>query len=97
MLANRTTVGRFIAVLANWLPLGEDFNEAAHTSPADVTGVELTPARVKGTEELTHLVGLQNNVRVIEGNVMQVPLPDNSVDVVISQEALIMFPTKGAR
>jgi hypothetical protein len=37
---------------------------------------------------LTRLVGLQNSVRVIEGNVLKVPVPDATVDVVISQEAL---------
>ena len=61
---------------------------------ADVIGIELTPARVKGAEELTRRVGLQNSVRVIEGDVMQVPLPDTSVDVVISQEALLHVPDK---
>src|SRR5262249_6007928 len=48
----------------------------------------------QGAEELTGLVGLQQNVRVIEGNVLQVPLPDASYDVVISQEALLHVPDK---
>lgn len=61
----------------------------------DVTGIELTPARVKGANELTKLVGLQDKVRVIEGNVMDVPLPDNSMDAVLSQEALLHVPDKG--
>jgi sarcosine/dimethylglycine N-methyltransferase len=67
----------------------------AYRYGADVTGIELTRARVKGAEELTHLVGLQNKVRIIEGNVMQVPLPESTVDVVISQEALLHVPDKG--
>ena len=49
---------------------------------------------VKGAKELTLLVGLQNVVRVIEGNVMHVPLPDATVDVVVSQEALLHVPDK---
>ena len=65
-----------------------------HRYGADVTGIDLTPARVKGAEELTRLVGLQNSVRVIEGNVLKVPLPDASVDVVISQEALLHVANK---
>lgn len=61
---------------------------------ADVTGIELTPARVKGAATLTALVGLQDKVRVVEGNVMQVPLPDESVDAVVSQEAFLHVPDK---
>lgn len=61
---------------------------------ANVTGIELTPARVKGAAELTALVGLDTKVRVIEGNVMQVPLPDVSVDAVVSQEAFLHVPDK---
>lgn len=61
---------------------------------ADVTGIELTPARVNGAAELTQLVGLSDSVRVIEGNVMAVPLPDASVDAVVSQEALLHVPDK---
>jgi sarcosine/dimethylglycine N-methyltransferase len=64
----------------------------AHRYGADVTGIELTPARVAGANELTRRVGLQDHVRVIEGDVMQVPLPDASVDAVISQEALLHVP-----
>lgn len=61
----------------------------------DVTGIELTPARVKGANALTRLVGLQDKVRVIEANVMDVPLPDASMDAVLSQEALLHVPDKG--
>src|SRR6478609_3054831 len=51
-----------------------------------VTGVELTPARVRGANELTRLVGLERQVQIVEGNVMAAPIPNRSVDVVISQE-----------
>ena len=59
-----------------------------------VTGVELTPARVRGANELTRLVGLHEQVQIVEGNVMAAPIPDNSVDVVISQEALLHIPDR---
>ena len=62
---------------------------------AEVTGIELTPARVAGAAELTKLVGLSDRVRVLEGNVMDVPLPDASIDAVVSQEALLHVPDKG--
>ena len=60
----------------------------------NVTGIELTPARVEGANRLTRLVGLDDAVRVVEGNVMAVPLPDASVDVVLSQEAFLHVPDK---
>lgn len=66
----------------------------SHRFGADVTGIELTPVRVKGAEELTRRVGLQDRVRILEGDVMQVPLADGSMDVVISQEALLHVSDK---
>ncbi len=57
-----------------------------------VTGIELTPPRVTGAEQLTRLVGLQSQVRVVEGDVMAVPLADASQDVVLSQEAFLHVP-----
>lgn len=74
--------------------LGGPARYLAQRYGADVTGIELTPARVKGAAELTRLVGLQNKVRVIEGNVMQVPVPETSVDAVVSQEAFLHVPDK---
>jgi len=59
-----------------------------------VTGVELTPARVRGANELTRLVGLHEQVQIVEGNVMAAPIPDRSVDVVVSQEALLHIPAR---
>jgi sarcosine/dimethylglycine N-methyltransferase len=61
---------------------------------AFVTGVELTPARVNGANELTRLVSLHENVQIVEGNVMAAPIPDRSVDVVISQEAMLHIPDR---
>lgn len=61
----------------------------------DVTGVELTPHRVAGAGELTRAVGLADKVRVVEGNVMDVPLAIQSMDAVYSQEALLHVPEKG--
>ncbi|MFO1148014.1 MAG: methyltransferase domain-containing protein [Alsobacter sp.] len=61
---------------------------------ADVTGVDLTPARVAGAAELTALVGLADHVRVVEGDVTRAPLPDGGFDAVISQEAFLHVPDK---
>jgi sarcosine/dimethylglycine N-methyltransferase len=93
-LAERAGIGKDTRVVDFCSGLGGPSRYFAHRYGADVIGIELTPARVKGAEELTRRVGLQNRVRVIEGNVMQVPLRDTSVDVVISQEALLHVPDK---
>jgi sarcosine/dimethylglycine N-methyltransferase len=72
--------------------LGGTVRYLAHKYGADVTGIELTPARVSGAQELTRRVGLDGTARIIEGNVMDVPLPDASVDAVVSQEAFCHVP-----
>jgi ubiquinone/menaquinone biosynthesis C-methylase UbiE len=93
-LAERAAIGKDTRVVDFCAGLGGPARYLAHRYGADVTGIELTPTRVKGAEELTRLVGLQNSVRVFEGNVMRVPLPDASADVVVSQEALLHVPDK---
>jgi len=93
-LAERAHIGKGTRVADFCAGLGGPSRYLAHRYGADVTGIELTPARVKGAEELTRRVGLESRVRVIEGNVMQVPLASDSVDVVVSQEALLHVPDK---
>ncbi len=93
-LAERARIGKGTRVADFCAGLGGPARYLAHRYGADVTGIELTPARVKGAQELTRRVGLQDKVRIIEGNVMQVPLTDASVDVVVSQEALLHVPDK---
>jgi sarcosine/dimethylglycine N-methyltransferase len=72
--------------------LGGTVRYLAHKYGADVTGIELTPARVSGAQELTRRVGLHGTARIVEGNVMDVPLPDASFDAVVSQEAFCHVP-----
>jgi sarcosine/dimethylglycine N-methyltransferase len=72
--------------------LGGTVRYLAHKYGADVTGIELTPARVSGAQELTRRVGLHGSARIVEGNVMDVPLADASVDAVVSQEAFCHVP-----
>ena len=72
--------------------LGGTVRYLAHKYGADVTGIELTPARVAGAQELTRRVGLEGIARIVEGNVMDVPLPDASIDAVVSQEAFCHVP-----
>lgn len=72
--------------------LGGPARYFAHRYGADVTGIELTPARVAGAAELSRRVGIDSQVRVLEGNVMNLPLPDAGYDAVVSQEALLHVP-----
>jgi len=59
-LAARAGIGKGTRVADFCAGLGGPARYLAYRYGADVTGVELTPARVKGAEELTRLVGLQN-------------------------------------
>jgi len=93
-LAERARIGSGTRVADFCAGLGGPARYLAHRYAADVTGIELTPARVKGAQELTRRVGLQDRVRIVEGNVMQVPLESNAIDVVVSQEALLHVPDK---
>jgi sarcosine/dimethylglycine N-methyltransferase len=83
-----TTVADFCA------GLGGTVRYLAHRYGADVTGIELTPSRVAAAQELIALVGLQGSARVRQGNVMEAPLPDGAVEVVVSQEALCHVPDR---
>lgn len=72
--------------------LGGTVRYLAHCYDVTVTGIELTPSRVAGAQQLMNLVGLQDRARVIQGDVMDVQLGDESADMVISQEALCHVP-----
>jgi SAM-dependent methyltransferase len=74
--------------------LGGPARYFAHRYGVDVTGIDLTPDRVAGGNDLTRLVGLAGRVRIVEGNVMAVPLADGSFDRVVSQEALLHVPDR---
>jgi ubiquinone/menaquinone biosynthesis C-methylase UbiE len=93
-LAERAGIAEGMRVVDFCAGLGGPARYFAHCYGADVTGIELTPARVKGARALTRLVGLQDKVRVIEGNVIAAPLADVSFDVAVSQEALLHVPDK---
>jgi sarcosine/dimethylglycine N-methyltransferase len=93
-LARGAAIGKGTRVADFCAGLGGPARYFADRYGADVTGIELTPARVAGAAELTRLVGLQDRVRVLEGNVMSVPLEDASIDVVIGQEAWLHVPDR---
>ncbi len=91
-LAARARIGAGMRIADFCAGLGGPARYLAHRYGADVTGIELTPARVAGAQDLTRRVRLGDRVRIIEGDVMQVPLPDACMDAVISQEALLHVP-----
>src|ERR1700693_3425194 len=72
-LARGALIGSGTRVADFCAGLGGTVRYLAHRYGADVTGIELTPARVAGAEELTRRVGLQHLARVIEGNILEVP------------------------
>ena len=93
-LAERAALGSSKTVADFCAGLGGPARYFAHRYGVDVTGIELTPARVAGAAALTKLVGLQDRVRVVQGDVMAPPLGDGSLDAVVSQEALLHVPDK---
>src|SRR3954471_24110231 len=91
-LARGAQIGNGSRVADFCAGLGGTVRYLAHKYEADVAGIELTPARVSGARELTKRVGLDGTARIVEGNVMDVPLRDASMDAVISQEAFCHVP-----
>jgi len=92
VLAKCAHIGHDSKVVDFCAGLGGPARYLAHHYGAFVTGIELTPARVRGAAELTRLVRLEDRVKVIEGDVTNVPLPSGSQDAVVSQEALLHVP-----
>ena len=93
-LAKGARIGEGTRVADFCAGLGGPARYLAYRYGAQVIGIELTPARVAGAQKLTSLVGLQEAVRIVEGNVMAAPLDNESVDVVVSQEALLHIPDR---
>jgi ubiquinone/menaquinone biosynthesis C-methylase UbiE len=68
----------------------------AHEYGATVTCIELNPGRAPGASDLTRRVGLERQVRIVRADVTRTPLADDTMDAVISQEALLHVPDKRA-
>ena len=91
-LARQAQIGSGTLVADFCAGLGGTVRYLAYKYGANVTGIEFTPVRVAGAQDLTRRVGLQDVARIVEGNVMDVPLPDASIDAVVSQEAFCHVP-----
>ncbi|HKQ26938.1 MAG TPA: methyltransferase domain-containing protein [Burkholderiales bacterium] len=66
----------------------------AYEYGATVTCIELNAGRAIGAADLTRRVGLDRQVRIVRGDVARTPLAEHTMDVVISQEALLHVPDK---
>jgi sarcosine/dimethylglycine N-methyltransferase len=93
-LARGARISRGTRVADFCAGLGGTVRYLGYRYGADVTGIELTPARVAGAQDLTRRVGLQNSVRVLEGSVLDVPLADASMEAVVSQESFCHLPDR---
>jgi SAM-dependent methyltransferase len=76
--------------------LGGPARYYAHVYGAEVTAIELTPARAAGAKRLNDLVGLADRVRVVQRDVANTGLPDGEMDAVVSQEAFLHLPDKAS-
>jgi sarcosine/dimethylglycine N-methyltransferase len=66
----------------------------AHAYGATVTCIELNPGRAPGAADLIRRVGLNSRVRVVRADVTRTPLANETMDAVISQEALLHVQDK---
>lgn len=95
-LAERAHIGEGSQVADFCAGLAGPARYLAHKYRAIVTCIELNPHRAPGAADLTRRVGLDQCVRIVRGDVMRVPLADQTMDAVISQEALLHVPDKRA-
>jgi ubiquinone/menaquinone biosynthesis C-methylase UbiE len=95
-LAERARIGTGSQVADFCAGLAGPARYLAHKYGAIVTCIELNPQRASGAADLTRRVGLDRRVRIVRGDVMRVPLARETMDAVVSQEALLHVPDKSA-
>jgi sarcosine/dimethylglycine N-methyltransferase len=96
VLAERGNIGPDCHVADFCAGLGGPARYLARQYGALVTCIELNPDRASGASDLCERVGLARSVRMVRADVARVPLLEESMDVVISQEALLHVPDKKA-
>jgi len=95
-LAERARIAPGCRVVDFCAGLGGPARYLAHRYGAVVTCIELNPHRAAGAAELTRRVGLAQRVWIVRGDVMYTALAGDSMDAVVSQEALLHVPDKRA-
>src|SRR3954464_15742468 len=96
VLAERGKIGAGCQVADFCAGLAGPARYLAHKYGALVTCLELNPDRALGSSDLCERVGLASLVRIVRADVARVPLLGDSMDAVISQEALLHVPDKKA-
>jgi sarcosine/dimethylglycine N-methyltransferase len=96
VLAERGNIGVGCHVADFCAGLAGPARYLAHKYGALVTCIELNPDRALGSSDLCERVGLAGLVRIVRADVARVPLLGESMDAVISQEALLHVPDKKA-
>ena len=66
----------------------------AWTFGCRVTGVDLTPAFCEAARELNRATGMEERVRILEGNALALPLPDAAFDRAYSQNVVMNIADK---
>jgi sarcosine/dimethylglycine N-methyltransferase len=74
--------------------LGGPSRYLAHNYGCHVTGIDLTQSRIEGATRLTEMAGLDNLVEFKCANALQLPFPEKTFDVLVSQEAFCHVPQK---
>lgn len=94
VLARRAGITAGTHVLDVGAGLGGPARFLAWRRSARVTGVELSPVRAGGANRLTRLVGLSSLVRIVRGDVTQLPFRAGTFDACVSEEVLLHVPDK---
>jgi MPBQ/MSBQ methyltransferase len=95
-LAELAGVRRGERVLDAGAGLGGPARHLAHAFGCRVTAVDLTEAFCRTSETLTRLVGLDDRVEVVRGDLLDLDLPDDSFDLVWTQHAAMNIDDKPA-
>lgn len=95
-LAARARIKREHHVLDVCSGMGGPARWLAHRIGCRVTGLDFTQSRVDAARRLTLRVGLDSLVDFVQGDATNMPLPDETYDAVVSQEAWLHIPDKAA-
>ena len=71
------------------------FAAAAQVPDGNVTGVDMTPGQLQAAERVRAEAGIEN-ARFVEGHIDDLPVPDESTDLVISNGVINLCPDKAA-
>ncbi|MDP5215805.1 class I SAM-dependent methyltransferase [Ruegeria sp. 2205SS24-7] len=81
-LLDQLAISQHTRVLDIGCGLGGTSRHIALKSNAFVTGVDLTPSFVETGEALNRMVGMQDRVKLLRGSVLDLPLVEDTIDLV---------------